>query len=242
VIDSSGTSLSVESVPNVLHDDTWYYIEWKVVFSTTAGTCVVRVDGLEVINYSGPTVGFGAAGPVYAPYPLPPRQLRVQGQSNTKYWIDDLYVLDGTGPAPWNAFLGDCHVEYLRPRAAGASQDWTPVGTGTHWVAVDDNDTPDEDATYVESNTPGQIDTNKYQPTGLPTSPLFGAQLSLYARKSDIGPRVIAPVANGVVGAMVAPSFENYQYFCTPYPVNPADGNPWTPASINASEFGVKAL
>jgi hypothetical protein len=163
--------------------------------------------------------------------------------SNQEYYIDDLYVLDDTGPAPCNTFLGDCRVEYLRPRAPGAYQQWTVAGTAsTHYAAVDDASTPDEDGSYVQSITPGQIDTNKYQPTGLPSGPIFGAQLGLYAKKSEIGPRVMAPVVNNVVGAPYFPSSEIYQYSLTPYQTNPVTGLPWTIGEINAIEAGVKVV
>jgi hypothetical protein len=154
--------------------------------------------------------------------------------------LDDLYVLDDTGEAPCNTFLGDVKIEYLRPRAAGASQAWTPVGVAEHWRAVDDNATPDGDGTYVESVTPGQTDTNLYQPTGLPAGSIFGAQLSLLARKAAIGPRVIAPVVNAIVGPPhVHLSADSYVYHSTIYEKNPTTGAAWTIADVNAAQFGV---
>jgi len=228
-----------QTIPGLMHEDRWYYIELQVLLHASAGAAILRLNNIEVLNVTGVnTVGDG--GTTF-------RTISFQCSSNRAYWIDDLYVLDDTGPAPCNDFLGDCRVEYLRPRAPGAYQQWTVAGTAsTHYGAVDDAAVPDEDGSYVESIVPGQIDTNKYQPTGLPSGTIYGAQLSLYARKSEIGPRVIAPVVNNVVGApVIGVSAENYVYYNHPYCVyglNPATGSPWSIAEINAIECGVKVI
>jgi|SRR5262245_25670077 len=244
-VTTDGTGEIGRTAPNLIHFETWYFIEYKTLFHTSAGTVAVRINNVEHINVSGvqtcPTAPPAAIQPS-----LPPRRLYMMGTSNQLHLIDDLYVLDNTGPAPCSDFLGDCRVEYLKPRAAGAHQEWpTVVGSGgAHWLAVNDNATPDGDGSYVESNMPGQIDTNLYQPTGLPAGqPIFGVQFSLYARKTEIGPRVIAPVVNNVVGTpQVGPSFETYQYYCSPYALNPATSSAWTVATINAIDAGVKVI
>jgi hypothetical protein len=223
------------SAPGLVGFDHWYFVEWETLIHPTAGTSILRLNNVVIAAASGVnTVGERSLAEL--------RRLAFTCGSNQQFFLDDLYVLDDTGPAPLNTFLGDCRVEYLRPRAPGTFQQWTPVGTATHEGAVDDNATPDKDATYIESTTPGQLDTSRYTPTGLPSGSVFGAQLSLYARKSDQGPRVIAPVANGSVGPSLTPSADTYQYFTTPYGVNPATGLAWTIAQVNAAEFGVKVV
>jgi hypothetical protein len=233
------------SAPNLVHEDIWYFIEWKVLLHESAGTCEVRVNNVLVLTYSGRTQAQVPVAGGYGEIPRPARIFHVQGVTNTQWYMDDLYLLDGTGAAPVNNFLGDCRVEYLKPRAAGAHQEWPIVvgSSGSHWLAVRDDATPDEDGSYVEANAPGLTDTNLYQPTGLPPGqPIFGAQLSLYARKTEVGPRTIAPVVNTVTGPSVGPSFESYQYYTTPYGTNPATGSAWTVASINAIDAGVTVV
>jgi hypothetical protein len=229
--------------PNTIHQDVWYFLEWQVKIHATAGSHALRVNNVPLVSVSGVnTVPSSAPGGGIVPAAF---WLTSGGFAGGQtYFIDDFYALDSDGPAPANTFLGDCRVEYLRPRAAGALQQWTPVGTsGAHWLAVDDNATPDEDTTYVEATAAGLTDTNRYQATGLPAGPIFGAQLSLYASKSDVGPRIIQPVANGVPsGPLYGPSVGAYQFFATPYAVNPATGLAWTIADINAAEFGVTVV
>jgi hypothetical protein len=239
-VTDGNTTYGSSSVPNLVHMDTWYFIEWKYTIGDAAtGRSVIRLNNVVVVDYSGNTL----PGAPYNPQ-APARILQMRGISNEVYLCDDLYCLDGSGAAPWNDFLGDLHVEYLRPRAAGSQQQWeTLVGASTHWLAVDDNVTPDGDTSYIGSNTTGATDTQLYRPTGFTAGPLYGAQLNLYAAKSDLGPKIIAPVANGVVGpAAVAPSFGAYQYFTFPYATNPATGLAWTVAEINSAEFGAKVV
>jgi hypothetical protein len=241
----AGTTTTESSAPGVLHMDVWYYIEWKCVLDVTSGSSIVRVNNVEQINFTGRTISDWPTGPGYAPISLPPRVFHVQGNTNNRYFLDDLYVLDGSGPAPWNDFLGDCRVEYLKPRAAGAAQEWpTLAGASSHWLAVNDNAIPDEDGSYVEANAANLTDTYLYDLTGLPTGqPVFGAQLSLYAEKTEVGPRVIAPVMNSIVGPPTyGPSYQSYQYYTVPYATNPATGLAWTVATINAIDAGVKVI
>jgi hypothetical protein len=239
-----GTSVSWQTAPNLIHHDTWYFVELKVLLHMSAGAITLRINNVEHLNVSGvQTMGEWGDGSAYNT--LPPRAIYLIGTSNQEHWVDDLYVSDDTGPAPQHDFLGDVRVEYLRPRAAGAHQAWPVVvgSSGSHWLAVRDDAIPDGDGSYVEANAPGLTDTNLYEPTGLPTgNPIFGAQLSLYARKTEIGPRTIAPMVNGVTGTPHGPSFESYQYYSTSYGANPATGAAWTVASINAIDAGVTVV
>jgi hypothetical protein len=243
VRNSSSDVLLGQTVPDVIRQDDWYYIEWRATIDPAVGAVTVRVNNVEVIAVTGVnTLGdIGASNP----FPLDLRSVGFHCGSNEAWRLDDVYILDSTGPAPNNTFLGDCRVEYLKPRAAGTYQQWPiVVGTsGSHWLAVNDNAVPDEDATYVEANAPGLTDSNLYQPTGLPSGPIFGAQLSLHAKKTEIGPRVVAPVVNAVTGPPhFSPSAETYRYLHTMFPTNPTTGLPWTIAEINAIDAGVTVI
>jgi hypothetical protein len=237
--DPSAVVLGV-TAPDVMRTGEWYFIEWQMkIDNGTAGFVTVRVDNTVVLNVTGIKTQSSSTGTA-----LELRTALLMGTlSNVTHYYDDLYILDSAGAAPWNTFLGDVRIEYLQPNAPGLNQAWSLVGSPSHWQAVNDIATPDGDTTHVESNTVGAIDTNRYQPTGLPSGTLFGAQLSLYVRKSEMGPRAIAPVVRSgstqVTGASYTPPSGSYIYLHTPYAVNPITGNPWTIAEINAAEFGV---
>jgi hypothetical protein len=239
VREASIDELLGRTAPDVVRQDNWYFVEWQATIGAT-GAVTVRVNNVVVLAVTGVNTVGGAST---SPYPADLRSVGFHCGGNEEWLLDDLYVLDSTGAAPCNTFLGDCRVEYLKPRAAGTYQQWpTVVGAGSHWLAVNDNAIPDEDTTYVESITPGQRDTNLYQPTGLPSGPIFGAQLSLHARKADIGPRTIAHVVNGSTGPVQFPSADTYWYHHQMYMTNPATGNPWTIAEINAIDAGVTVV
>lgn len=228
------------TAPGVIQQNIWYFIEFQSAISHTAGTAVLRVNNIELLNVTGvDTVGDNSDN---TPMLAEIRFVSFTGATNTNWYMDDLYILDSTGPAPWNTFLGDCRVEYLRPRAAGTHQEWSLTGAASHHQAVDDVATPDDDTSYVRANAAGLRDSYLYTPTGLPSGPIFGAQINLLTRKEESGPRILTPLLNGVEGASFAPSEGSYSYRHVPMQTNPATGTAWTISAINSAEFGVKVV
>jgi hypothetical protein len=229
-----GGELKATSAPDLLRMGQYYYIEWGFTLDNAAGTAIIKINGATVITFNGQTRGFFGGGPT---------GIGFQCSGNTIWSFDDLYVLDNLGSPPWNTFLGDCKVEYLRPDGPGFTQEWDLVGGATHWQAVDDNVTPDGDATYIKTTVQGLQDLQTYGGTGLPSGSIFGLQVNLYARKTDSGARSIAPLIRigGVtaVGQNFQPSFPDYIYQIQVFPLNPVTGLAWAIADVNAAEVGV---
>ncbi len=223
--------------PDTIRLGNYYYIEIKATIDPTVGVVEIRVNGAVVLSLVGQNtksslstgaltgVGFLSGG-------------------NSLFYFDDVYVVDDAGGAPWNTYLGDVRVEYLRPDGPGASQAWDLVGAGTHWQAVDDQATPDNDVSYIDTATLGLTDTETYLPTGLPAGTIYGVQVNLYTRKTDSGIRSIAPVIRhaGVdyVGLSQNPSFPSYVYLIQVYMTNPGTGVAWTIGDVNGMEVGAK--
>ncbi len=237
-IERNGTLLGT-TAPNAIQMFEYSYLEVQVLISATVGTIEVRINGsaTAALHVTGlNTQGSGTGDTTVT-------AIRVVGQSNYIVYIDDLYALDDTG-ATNNTFLGDTHVEYLHPVAAGAHQDWSVVGLPTHWQAVSDGAFPDDDTSYIATTTVNAIDTEIYQQTGLPAGTIFGVQIGLYARKTDSGLRSCAPVVrqggNDFVGTSQAPSATSYRYMLQIYETDPATSAAWTIADVNAAEYGVK--
>lgn len=225
----------VWSVADLLHVNTWGFVEVAWTIHPTAGTARFRLNGIEYLTLTGVNTGSGAWGGL---------QLLGGGFARpaTKLF-DDLYVLDDATPGP-TTFLGDVRVEYLRPQRAGSAQAWALTGAASHWAAVDDGATPDDDTSYLSSSTVGAQDLQGYAPTGLPSGTILGAQVNLLMRKAEAGPRQVATVVRSggltAVGVNQAPSYSpTYRYLSQAYGLNPTTGGPWTPASINGAEFGV---
>ena len=237
-MDTASGVLLASSVPDVVRTLNWYFIEFKATIDNAAGAIEVRVNGATVISAAG--IDTQASGAPAAVTEIKFDSLG--GQVN--YLVEDLYALDSTGGAPNNDFLGDVRVEYLRPTAPGANQAWVVVGVPTHWQAVDDGDSPDDDVTYITTAAAGATDTQEYSNTGLPSGTIFGLQIDLYVRKTDSGLRSVAPIVRhgGVdfAGTPQNPSFASYTYLMQLYMTNPGTAAPWTIADVNAAEYGIR--
>jgi hypothetical protein len=225
------------TAPDLIRQGIYYFIEVKVKIDGAVGTVEIRINGATVLLLSNVNTQSSLASGT------PLSAIGITGRPSYTANIDDLYVADDAGGAPWNTFLGDVRVEYLRPDGAGAHQEWDLIGAASHWQAVDDGAIPDDDTSYIHTATIGLTDTETYLPTGLPAGTIFGLQVNLYARKTDSGPRSIAPVIRhaGVdhVGVGQQPSFSTYRYLIQIYMLNPGTAAAWTIADVNAVEAGV---
>lgn len=227
----AGTTLGT-TAPGILLINTYAYIEVKVVIHDTAGTVTVRVNGAPVLTLT--TQDTAQASSVWT-------AMYCANMNVGTADFDDLYVLDGTGSAPWNDFLGDCRVDARYPTAAGATTGWTP-NTGANWAAVDDA-APDDDTTYTSAASAGLTDTFVVQDAPVAGAAIYGVQHCVSAKKTDAGAASIAPVIrhSGVdyVGADQNPGTA-YAVLCTIAAMNPGTAAAWTEAGFNAAEFGYK--
>ncbi len=119
------TTLQDSTTANI-QDNTWYYLELKMTAADSGGTGIVRLDGVEVINFTGDTKD---AHERYGSVLLRPYTF-----SDTMQF-DDWYICDDTGSTN-NDFLGDCRVEVLTPNS-DASGNWTANSGGNLYGMVD---------------------------------------------------------------------------------------------------------
>ncbi len=243
ISDGNG-NLRVSSAADVLRLNNWHYLEFQWLISATVGTIIVRVNNAVVINASGLDLAHsGAASTAWTEWLL---YSSLQGEN----WFDDLYVLDDVddGLTPSLAtFLGDTRVEYLRPTANGAHQDWTVTGGGTHANAVDKGSNSALTTPFIESQTVGQLDTNVYSDPTIGVGLAFGVQINVLAQKDTSGFRTIAPVVRSgggtdAVGSAVSPPQGQSTYGIQAYGRNPNTLAAWSIPEIAADEFGVKLL
>jgi hypothetical protein len=227
----TGTVLGSTSA--ALPNGVYTYVEIKFTIHDSAGVVVIKFNEFTVLNLSGvDTRNATAAGWTRLGY----------GTAGTMIRLDDLYVLDGSGPAPHNDFLGDCRVDARYPTAEGASSAWTPL-SGTDNALMVDETAPDDDTTYNSTSTVGATDTLVVQDAPVPGAALYGVQLCLSVKKSDAGTCAVAPVVRhsgtDYPGTAVNPT-TSYAYVVAPYGTNPGTGAAWTEAGFNAAEFGYK--
>lgn len=236
---TSPTLLGTTSV--ALQVGVYAHVEMTVVLHSSTGSVKVRINNNLVLNLTGVnTQHTGSA--LWDGFGIGPIGTDGVSTIGVSEWdLDDVYLLDGSGAAPWNAGLGDCRVDVRLPTGAGATTQWT-ASTGANWQNVDDS-VPDDDSTYNSNTTVNQIDTFVYQDAPVPGATLYGIQHCLNLKKMDAGTcQVGAVVRHGgthYVGADLFPSTA-YGYLRSINATNPGTSAAWTEVGFNAAEFGVK--
>jgi hypothetical protein len=231
---SNSSSTVIATGTTVLNVNTWYYIELKVVVNGASGTCEVHLDGNTEIASTVGNFGSTAIGQLFLTEESP--------GSGTAISMDDTYLLDTTGSAPQNTFLGPSRIVTPVPTGAGSHTQWTPTGAASNFQCVNEAP-PDGDTTYVADSTPGDLDSYVFgQADGGAT--IFAVQTNLYARKDDANTRQIATLVRQGGVDFVGTTFTeaaSYSDFTQIYNQDPTGTN-WTPAVFNADEFGVKEI
>lgn len=214
----------------------WNYVELKATLADAGGTAIVRLNGVEVINFTGDTRSGGSDTAWTA---------CTFDSGNNHVQHDDLYILDGTGPAPYNDFLGDVKVETVVPTGNGTTSQLTGSdGNSTdNYLLVDE--LPVSVTDYAGSSTVGDKDTYAMGNISTASGQVFAVQASALAFKSDAG------VANMKVVERVSSGTER-ESTSTPLTASPGawittgprtadpDSAAWTIASVNSAEFGTK--
>lgn len=217
----------------------WYYLEFKVTIHNSTGTIAARVNGISDISASGldtqntanataSAIQLGATG-------------GVNGAGNP-FW-DDVYILDGTGSAPTNDFLGDVRVQTIVPNGNGTTNqlDGSDGNQVDNYLLVDEA-TPNSDTDYVESSDVGDKDTYNYGAITPAAGTVYGLAIYPWARKTDAGIRTIATIARHSATEVDSADRSlsvSYQYFTDIRETKPG-GGVWSIADVNAAEFGVK--
>ncbi len=232
---NSGTLILVEqlvqkgssgSLPN---DGNWHYIHLHYFIDASVGFFNVYVDGVLQIAYTGhdTTGSVPEGGPEI-------QRLRFVSGSTTTILIDDVYVNSGQ-------LLLEGVVETLFPAGAGANTTWTP-STGSNYQNVDEKPM-DGDTTYNQSSGSNQVDTFDFD--ALATTDVQGLAVSCVV-KSTSGSANVRPLIRS--GGTDYPAGANTS-ISTSYvaarlnsDTNPATGLAWTTTTVNAAEFGVKAI
>lgn len=235
VVKNVGGTTIATGTTNILAN-VWNYYEIKAFVNGASGTCEVRLNGAAEI---ASTVGnFGSTNIDTVAF--------LNGANNSNMDYDDLYVLDTSGSAPRNTFLGDVRVETLYPSADGAHLQWTPNSGTAHFSRVNESTStfPDGDTSYVSDANVGDIDTYACDDLSISSGTLYGLQTVTYARKDDAGTRQIAHVcrqggSDSVGTTLTMPSSYGFQ---TDIRAQDPSSAEWTISNVNADEFGVKVI
>lgn len=223
----------------VLSSGVYYYIELKATIHDTTGSYTLRINGVNELTATNIDTRNGLTGVIDL--------VKLGGTGSgfvgsTQYW-DDFVILDTTGSAPTNDFLGDVRVQALLPNGNGNSSMLVGSdGNSTDNYLLVDETTPSS-ADYVESSTVNDKDTYAFGDLTPTSGTVYGVQVLPYAAKTDAGTRSIVSVAR-LSGGTEADSADktlstSYAYLPDIRETKPG-GGAWSISDVNSAEFGVK--
>jgi hypothetical protein len=247
-ITRNGTTLTSSTSTLNMATNTWYYIEWLCTISPsiTLGQCQVNVNGANWINVPAGQSTRNSANSYASVISLFMWGGALPYNTGAQTLIvDDLYILDGTGSAPLNTFLGDVRVECRFPTAnSSTNNNWTP-SAGSAFGCINDP-VPNGDSSYIYSATTNDISTFTLPSLSSPATTIFGVQLTHCTRKTDVGTRQVADTirsaSTNYPNATPVNLSTSYAYYSSVYPNDPATSSAWTTTSVNAMEIGLKEI
>lgn len=230
----------------------WLLVEWKVVLDTNGsnGSVELRVNSIsELLNNGIDTTNYASlvwnraylAASTASPFLLTGA-------------VDDWYVLDTSGSAPANDYLGEIVVEGLFPNGNGNRNQWDTgpnPGGGTHYLSVDEfaPSAVDDDSTYLYV---WNADDNKVELFGMSdlavmVDPVYGVLVEADLKMDNGNQDNFCFIfRNGggseAVGSTLTINQTAYKRFLQIYEQDPVASAAWTVSGLNAFQFGLKSL
>jgi hypothetical protein len=210
----------------------WNFCEIQAVIHPTNGAITVQINGVNALSVSG--VKTTAASSVLSLINW------CFGNAGTCY-IDDVYFCDLNGTAPFNTFLGGCHINTLFPSAPGTYTQFTPNNpNNSNWMGASDP-ILDGDMTYNTASNVGTKDTFVSAAAFLPAVTILAVQPKSAVRQDDTVARQMQTYLKSgstELGGAPYQMTQSYNFMTDLYINDPATGLPWTSAGVNALEFG----
>ena len=233
---SSQATLGETTAQFDLHDG-WHFIEFKAFINNTTGSFELRLDEENILSGTGLDTRNNAAEADEI------KNIRVSRIETgvTSTFIDDLYICDVTGTKN-NDFLGDCEVNTIFPKADGALEDWALSAGSDSFALVDDNP-PDDDTTYVQSNVSTEQDSFDMDDVSSITT-ILGVQLTEYARflTGAASMKHLSRVGGTNYLGSSKTLAATYDFHLHVFEDDPDISNNWTVSGLNAAEFGMEVV
>ena len=234
LFDSADTADTFDGTQKYLSYGSEYKIELRVNMVNSTGTLEFRVNDEIWFLGEGNVDLDGTVNRIYF----------VTGEegSGLSYEVSDFWITEADGTSP-ETFLGaGFQVEVQRPTAESATIAFTP-DTGTDNSAmVDDAPRHDADATANESTSNAQVD--RYTSTATVAGQrVLGVNVVNVARHLGTAQNMRAVIfenataGNGSDVALTAEFLPYHELFTQ----NPDTVAEWTPAEVDAAEFGLES-
>ncbi len=218
----------------------YHSIEGKVTISDTVGVVELRYDGnstpfLNISNQDTRNAGTNVS--------VDSITLRTgtSGASGGMF-VDDFYLLNSSGSAPNNTFLGDVRVLTVMPNGNGNYSQLTGSdGNSTdNYLLVDE--IPPNTTDYV-GGAAGLKDSYALENLSVSPTTIFGVQEVAYAAKSDAGTAAFKQLIR-TGSTDYTTSSKNlgttYATYLNIRETNPGTSNAWTESEVNGLEAGIE--
>lgn len=237
IYDATNTVVAT-TAPGAIVVDTWHAIAIEAEVGSASGIVKVWLDDVLVHDLSGVdlTDGIGTGCDRV-------RFFLASGQPN---WdVCEILVLDTSGGAPWNAYLGDKRLYPLLPTSDQAAT-WDATGAGsTNADRVDDalSAAADGDTTYVSTAV---VESDYYEMEDLPAgvTGIVGVVVAAEVLKTDGGALAgdfvvtmksgTGTTADSSAITVVTTYQEKQEMFLTE-----PGGASWTESKVNSARLGV---
>ena len=211
----------------------WYWFSFKYIVGNP-GVFVIYVNGVEYINFVGNTRG-QTENTSFTDF------IFAKGLNGGQALYDNMFIMDTSGPGPFNDVLPETRIYTLLPSAAGDLTNFTPVGSPDNFENVN-NILGSPVTAYNESAVPGDIDTFRYPTVAFSGIPQVDVvQVHGVAQKSDAGAREVRFLTrNGGSNVFTGPSKSvtlTWAGYEDTMLINPVTGVAWTLAEINSGAY-----
>lgn len=232
----TGSVLLGQTAPSIMSSG-WNWIEARAKISSTNSTpdgeFEVWLNNVKIISNTACITRYYNAATGY-------KGVNTQATVGIS---DDMYVLDTTGPAPWNTVLGDCRIATV-PVVSDRGPNDGNVSTGNtnHWTVVDE--IPFGTSDYIQFPTDVTNKGEMFGISNLPNTNVFSviaATVVTVANKSDAGNAVgkIVVRTNDTYSnsnvAYLATSAEVLRYDILTHPVT---GTLWSFSDLQSANVG----
>lgn len=220
----------------VLSETGFKYLEARVLVHASAGTVTLTLEGNPLLALTGVSTYNGGAATI--------NYVIIGSADNTELGnIDDLYIVNGAGSAPFNDLLGPVDIASYFPFFDGSTTDFVPLA-GSNESNVSDrvfggtNDLPNE-TDYNATSTAGAVDVFTLGP-GQAFEEILSVKSLIYAKGSGTVQNVIRTPGGDQLSSAITLS-SSYAYRKTNYQTDPSTGLAWEPTDVRGYEWGYKA-
>jgi len=229
---------TIIGIGGILHQDRWHCIEFRLLVADAGGRLELKVDGTQVIDFTGDTKNTANANVL---------SFRIGSSvlptATATGYYDDIAFNDTAGGVN-DTWIGRGGIPAIFPTGAGNSTDLQlfPNTGEANWEDVDEVP-PDDDTTYVFDDLIDDHDS--YAASNLTATGTIAAVQWLARAKSDLvgAPEIARILRIGGVdhqGADIGIDAD-YDYYPEILDQDPQAGpGAWLVAAVNGMELGVK--